>query len=351
MNDGEIELLTRPVTPVAQLQQLFVQAEVRDVFPSGAFTIALPKLWRIDTAGAGAVPDEANPVVVLARATPGAPEAHGAEFGARVNVICALLGREINGSDWLRLWIEMNGLDTVHLRELPTAYGLMGDALALDPASGRLHRMMTVKDADMLYLIDGSADHRGQPQSPKLQEIALMAMLKFDLLDATGLEYSEDTDEVSLAATGAAATFTLPASWVETPAADAPPNGAAAHMLFIQDEIVKGTLIAAFDPGTRASAQSLEDVFLGKLTAQGFALGERLPQVEAQRGALMLEVDLQRAEGRDGPVTVLLMRASDMAGAVSLAVLGPSADSDFQVWAVNRRAFEIALETLSIARG
>lgn len=349
-DDGTPQLLDQPVTPPEEIERIFLDAVVReDVFPSGQFSMALPRLWLVDTPGEATYPDPERPVLTIARAVPGTAEAHGAEIGAKVNVHSAFLPRVINGSDWLQRWSVTQGLDLQQLRELPTAFGLLGDGLALAPQSGRLHRMLTIKDGDLLFLVDGSVDHGGDPSRPQLQEIALMAMMRFRLLAPSGQHYAEQMQEISLDGTAGGVRFLLPDSWMPVASDEPPPpNGALGQWILPGPERVAGTLVAALGsaPGT---AEPLESVLLGKLEAQGMQFAEATETLSVTREATMMQVMQRRGTARGADAVLLLVRANHAGVPLSLALLTPSAAEDFETWAINRRVFEITLETLRMS--
>ncbi|MFN3145167.1 MAG: hypothetical protein ACE368_07780 [Paracoccaceae bacterium] len=254
----------------------------------------------------------------------------------------------MNGSDWLRRWMMTQGLSPVALRELPTDFGLMGDALALHSTTGRLHRMLTVKDGDLVFLIDGSVDPQGRPQDPMLQEIPLMAMIRFRLLEPSRQRYAEAMVDTRLTASGAEAVFPLPHSWFVDPAGDAPPRGSALRARLPRGEAVAGTLVASM-ANADFDAATQESVVFQKLLGQGIRFGEPEPLLSGTRGALTFQAFRRRGSGNGGAAIALCLRANGFARDVSVTVIGPDAGTDFEAWAVNRRVFEIILETLDIS--
>lgn len=348
MADDAITLLERPISPQSDLERIYVDTIVRQgIFPAGRFSIALPRNWLAEPAGENAVPGPDNPVVMLVRFTPDAPDIYGAEIGAKVIVVAAFLPRVINGSDWLRTWLTAQGHDVHALEELPTAYGLMGEALTTDPATGRLHRMMTVKDGDLMYLIDGSVDHRGRPDWPHFQEIPLMALIRFQLLDPSDEPYAEPMADLEMTASEARASFSLPVSWLEVAPGDTIPDGDVRQMILPHGDAVAGTLVAML--GAKYDrAQDFEDNLTAKLTNQGMSFEAPQQILSATNAGTFMEAFFRRGTSQGTAVTLLCLRAVTASGPLSLCLLGPAAEADFEKWAVNRRVFEIAMETLSI---
>jgi len=347
MTGLDIPFLTTPVSPVPQLQQWFMDVSVEDVFPEGQFSIALPRLWQTNMAGADQTVDDATPALMLLDARPGAEDAYGAQFNARVQVICAKLFEEVNGADWLRMYLDGQEMHLVEIVERPTAYGVMGDVVAIDTNGPRLHRMMTIKDGDRIFLIHASVDHLNQPEWPNFQEIGLMAIMRFKLHNPTGERYAVPVEEASLGGGGATAHFLLPVHWSGVDAGDAPPSGSALQFVYVTETAITGTLVAILG-GPGDSIEGLNSVFAAKLDAQGFALDAPVPQMEATQDDLHLLTLVQPAEKQGRDMAIMHLHATRGEQALHLAMIGPSADADFEAWAVNRRAFEIALETLRI---
>ncbi|MQQ10609.1 hypothetical protein GFB49_19320 [Epibacterium sp. SM1979] len=350
MNDLGIELLTQPVSTKELIEATYMEAVVREgVFPSAAFKIAVPKLWQVETIGADVFPDPNTPAVPIARFTPGRTSAHGADMDAKVVVYSVFLPRVLNGSDWLRAFAPSQGLKLVGMRELPTAYGLMGDAVAYAPSTGRVHRLLTVKDGDLLFLIDGSVHAQGNPSAPGLQEIGLMAAMRFTLLSPSGQHYAEPMNALEIRAKSHSASFLVPASWDPVQPVDTPPDGAAVHLLHLQDEVSAGSLSAVLAGSGNTTAEELEAVFLAKLRRQGFQLSEAEPILHGSRGDINFNVVQYRGFLRDQERIVLSLRAHANAMPFSGQIVSASDEANFEQWAINRRVFEIMLETLDIS--
>lgn len=341
---SEITLLERPVSPKEAIEGAYLDVTVREgIFAMGAFQIALPKLWDFETSPRE--PSAEDPMFPLATFTPGTPEALGASHDARVVVHVSFLPRVINGSDWLRGYLSGGGFAVHALRELPTQNGLMGDAVSLAP-DGRLHRMVTMKDGDLLYLVDGSLDPKGMPEEPALQEIALMAAIRFKLLEPSGLRFAEAMEEFYLAGQLGQVGFMAPGTWEAVRPGDVPPQGDAIQLKLMIGEAVAGTMVAALG-GVASDAITLEEALIGKLAVQGITLGDAEPILEATRGELAFAAWLRRGQANGLSSVLLCLRAVYEDMPVSITVLTPSAEAQFESWAVNRRVFEIVLETIS----
>ena len=354
---SDVELLERPISDRATIEATYLDAIVREgVFPAGAFQLALPRLWTTQTAGAGVVPGPEMPVATIARFRPGAPNAAGAAIEAGVDVWAAWLPRVINGSDWLRRWCVTQGHEIQAIRELPTPNGLMGDAVAISRATGRLHRLVTMKDGDLIFLVDGSVRTMGVPDAPQLQEIPLMAAIRFRLLEPSGQRYAEPMVETAISAGPVDASFLLPQSWDVEDAPDRPPGGAAKVMRSRLGELVTGTLVVALSPGS-LDAEALESMLVAKLGHQGYGIDEGALVLRGTRGQADFSLVQRQGRFQGQDLRLLCLRANGQAmsrgarGALSAVMISPAAASAFEAWANNRRVFEIILETFTLDAG
>lgn len=343
---AEIQILEHPLSTPDVIEAGFMDVIVREgVFASGAFQYALPKLWSLETIGADHIPSATNPILRLAFAAPGTTAALGASHDAYVNLWCAFLPRVMNGSDWLRTWAKTQAFDIAAFRELPTPNGIMGDAVFLSQETGRLHRMLTVKDGDLVFLIDGSIDPKGDADNLWLQEFALIAASRFKLLAPSGTKYAEAMGEQSLKSSLGEAAFFLPQSWASEPTADVPSYGASAVFKHKRDEIVTGTLVASLG-ALDIKPEALEESLLAKLKPQGVRLDNAQLILEGTKGASKFSAHIRRGTTVDGQrVTLLCLRNITNSLPLSITLLSPAADTDFESWAINRRVFEIILES------
>ena len=326
------------------IEGAYLDVTVREgVFATGAFQLALPKLWDFEVSNRE--PSADDPMFPLATFAPGAPEALGASHDARVVVHVAFLPRVINGSDWLRGYLSGGKFQLHAIRELPTQNGLMGDAVAT-AADGRLHRMVTMKDADLLYVVEGSFDPKGTADDPALQEIALMAAIRFKLLEPSGMRFAEAMAEHYLEGILGQVGFTAPASWEADRPGDVPPQGDAIQFKALVGDAVAGNMVAAIG-GVASDAETLEMALISKLSEQGVTLGDPEPILEATRGDLAFSAVLRWGEAGGLGATMLCLRGSFQDMPMSVTVLGPSADAQFESWALNRRVFEIMRETIT----
>ena len=347
MEFDTLKLLTKPVSSRSAIETAYLDVTVKEgVFPSGAFSIALPQNWQIDRDQPNAIPDTDNPVVPLARFSPGTDAALGADDGVEIVVWAAVLAREIHGADWLHQWITSQGFKTIDARELPTKFGIMGDALATREKDGAttLHRLYVVKDGDLIFLIDGRVKATPGLDKQAFQEIVLMAMMRFRLLAASGQLYAEPFEALSLSGPSGGISLIAPQSWTRTDSDDAPVKGAAMVLSNSVGAAVVGSMVVALG-ADRDDVTVIEEATLEKLRNQGYEVAAP-GTVLIERSDENVSYQVLRYEG--GDVVALSARMTLGEKPVSIILVTPSDKEAFEVWAVNRRAFDIVLNSVTV---
>lgn len=347
MEFDTLKLLTKPVSSRAVIEVAYLDVAVKEgVFPSGAFSLALPLNWRSDRDQPDAIPDTDNPVVPLARFSPGTEDALGADAEVEIVVWAAALTREIHGADWLHQWITSQGFKTIDARELPTKFGIMGDALAVREVDGQtmLHRLYVIKDGDLIFLIDGRAKATPGLDAKAFQEIVLMAMIRFRLLAASGQVYAEPFEALAMSGSGGAIALIAPQSWTRSDSDDAPVGGAAMVLSNTVGAAVVGSIVVAFG-NDRDDVKVIEDATLEKFRNQGYAVTAP-GRVLVERSAEGARYDVVRYEGSDFAVLSARMVIGEKP--VSVILLTPSDLDAFEAWAVNRRAFDIVVGSITV---
>jgi hypothetical protein len=350
MKTRKLKILKHPTSPKAALEADFIDVVVREgVFPSGAFSIAIPLNWKILRESRAATPGPERPFITLAKFTPGGPDAQGFSAHAAIAVHVAFLFREVNGSDWLRQWLTNQDLVLEDFRDIPTGSDIMGDALALNKKSGRLHRVRTLRDGDLLFIVDGSISAGQDVTRPELQEIALIASARFQVLKPSVQTYAEIMTEITLASATAHAGFIIPQSWNLVEPKDVPPGGAVRQLHHTKGGIIAGTIVAALGRDGSYSSD-LGKILRMKLESQGFSIEGSQKYFSGCKGSMTLELKIWPAR-RNGSELVILDLAADRCDQpFSLSLISPTAEVNFEAWSINRRAFGLAMQTLSIKK-
>lgn len=337
-------ILTTPFSDPATLEAHFHIVQLNDEFsaPLG-FQCALPRTWRRQILDRSA-PTASRPLVRMARFFDPA--------GSGETVIsCAFLPREVHPADWLRIYIANARYRIIDWRERPSRFGEVGDALVCgeDETSNMWHRLTPIKDGNLLFLIDS----RMASPDPLVQEVAYMAVAHFRLIAPTGQPYAESFRETELTAERPVC-FLIPELWYEQAAGAAPPEGGAIQYFEHRDNgQLLSSLVAVAGSEGRITATEIETVTLQKCEANGIDISaepELLYHYSSPDGASQVLAKNWRAESTGQPLTVLSAQVSLHGVPVALTLLSPTAEEQMELWAIHRRAFDIAVESLRPGR-
>ncbi|TVQ23154.1 MAG: hypothetical protein EA383_14525 [Spirochaetaceae bacterium] len=303
------------------------------------FQLALPRSWRIQILDRSE-PTAARPLVRMARFfDPAGP-------GETV-IACAFLPREVHPADWLRVYIGNARYQLIDWRELPSRFGQVGDALVLDEAETEAvwHRLTPIKDGAHIFLIDS----RMASPDPHAQEPAYMAVAHFRLLAPSGQPFAEPFYETELI-TERPVRFMVSQLWHEREAGTSPPDGGAIrHFEHRDNDQLLGALVAVAGVEGRITAAEIEAVTLHTFEANDITIptGPELLYNHSRRGGeTQVLAQVWRAVRAGQPLSVLSAQVSLRGVPVALTVLGPTAAEQMELWAIHRRAFDIAVDSL-----
>jgi len=335
------KLLTEPVSDQGTLEQTYHLVPMGKEFPGPlGFQLVLPRNWRIELLD-GTGPTDARPLVLMVRFfNPDGP-------GETV-IAGAYLPREVHPADWLRIYVANAGYQILDWRERPSRFGRVGDALVAgaNETKGMGHRLTTIKDANRIFLIDS----RMAAPEPLSQEPGYMAVAHFRLLTPTGKPYAEPFRETDLAAERPVR-FLVSGLWHEPEAGTTPPEGGAIRRFEhrSEDDVLLGSLVAVAGVAGRITAQELEETTFGKFEANGIvrvAGPDLLSRYTHPDGSTELLARAWRA-GREGQAVSLLSAQVTLHGVpVALTLLSPPPETEMELWAIHRRAFDIAVNSL-----
>lgn len=317
--------------------------------PDLGFSVAVPRGWNLERQPVEGPPGPDDPVMPIARFLPGGPDSLGGREGMELVLWAVYLPREIHGWDWLRSWIVSQGFEPIDARQVATQYGIMGDALAMRTRDGltRLHRLATFKDGDLIYLVDGRVPVRPDLDVDRAQEVFLMAVQRFGLLTPTRQKLAEAFEWVTLGGAGGPRLL-VSGLWRRRPAGDVPDGGDALVIENPLEDGVAGTMVVVLG-GAGDDPVDLEETTVAKLANNGVVLAAAAgPVSEHAEGARRVSIVERLGTHREVGVTALCARAVISGRPVSVLLLTPGADGAFDVWSVNRRAFEIAVNSLGM---
>lgn len=301
------------------------------------FFLAISKAWKLIRLEARE-PTNAQPVqeIGLARRV--------SQPIAEIGVYAAALAREVHPSDWQSIWLQANGYQVVTGRTLPSRYGSVGDVLALRDVEGvkYIYRSFATKDGDRLFLLLARCALRDYSV---VEEEFLVAVQSFNLVHPTGQRFAEAMREyaIQLPSKGE---FLFPASWEYRPDSIAIPGGVSFSALNRkEDDVVGHFTFAAVPYGLELSHQGLADNYLSQLAQNHVEVAAR-PLHDTQ--APGIKAGVMKADKGGQPLQVRCAVAKHEAGWLLFGLVGPSADRSPEIEAVNRRAWEMALESFQL---
>ncbi|MEO9775977.1 MAG: hypothetical protein ABJH75_05870 [Roseibium sp.] len=313
------------------------------VQPLFDFSIRLPDTWTAYPV-ADKVPTDQMPLTVLLTS-------HGSDKTVELLVWGNLMPREVNPVDWLDGWLRSQSLRALDIQMRKSSYGVLADVLATGTNKGKvtLHRLATFKDGNRLFLLEARAPATPPETVRQMQTLFSGALTGFRLSNPTHERFAEPFAFQQLDGTKPLQ-VAVPESWQKTVSQNAPEGGAALQLDNLADGTSLGTIIIVAS-SVAGDAPALEKVTLENLAANGIGivpgsgtfgtveatpLPSQLARVDAKRGHLDLEMTLLRAGSADVSVSAIL--------------LSPARSTNFEAWAINRRAFEIVVESLQPLR-
>jgi len=332
-----ITLLEKPSFSDDQLRNSLGQATSQSgAGPQFDFSMRLPQGWAVSFFPETAPAPGAGPVLMMHASPESSRE-------VEIMVWCLVLEREIHPVDGLDAWLKQKELGIVDAKMFRSSYGVLGDALLHSPDKEKVgtHRVLTVKDGNRLFLIEAIAHRDTADVAELMQNLFLVSASTFQLVAPTKERFAEPFDWLTLEGTVPLRTI-APLSWTQHPQSEKPAGGDA----LLLDNAGAGTILLASMEGCDNS-RMLEEVLIGKIEAAAGlevkGLDDTKLLVPAQMNALARSGMTQKD---DVEMNVLLTRAETPDVSAAILLLTPSEGSAPGAFAVNRRAYEVLVETL-----
>jgi hypothetical protein len=264
-----------------------------------------------------------------------------------INVFCATLQREINPVDWLDIWLKQGGFIIDNASSVRTSYGILANVSCtkMHGDVAHFHRIATVKDGNRLFLIEANCPVQSGRESSLVDTVFRKAIGGFSLLNPTKLKFSEEFRECRIGK-NFVCQFIIPISWSIEQGGDRPENGEAIIINNGPTPSIMGTIIAVIQDGSEQS-EFLENTTLGKLAANDFSIistGKTYQPVENEKIAILSTIHKARRGTVD--IDIISSRAESRYGSFCAMLVTPSREANITAWAINRRAFEVFLDSL-----
>lgn len=306
--------------------------------PDFHFSLVLPREWQpVDVPAAPPQPEAASELALFR------PPGVG---GVEIAVTGVLLDREVAPADWLDLLLEGTGHEVLRERRGPTPGGDVLDALSKWTADGAtyLGRSFTLKDRDRLFLLEARTS---EGDYGRYANDFLMAIAGFQLLNPSDWPLAERLRSFSRREPSDVLLL-YPESWT---CSEDPTGGAdAMNVSFnnvVGDRSAGQVNVLAVELSLELSPQGVVDRYLEEVRSSGVPAGEvvLVPAqpvdgfVEAWEGETRAFVD-------GGEVEVRAFVGSRPDAWFLFAMLSPSRTTRADVWAINKRAFEVILQNV-----
>lgn len=304
------------------------------------FRIVVPGNWKL--AGSSEEPLSAD--------TPSAIAAFEAPFEPflSIQVLGIVLKHEITAAHWLQYYLTQRGW-------------ISNDVAANGPRKARASCTLSVNGLAMAGLLTATVNGNTlillQSLCPinrfeAAKDVLNLGVRSFTIAAPVDPNIVEPWTAVQLTPKIG---FQFPASWSMRRPTDAPPGKAAVDWMRLNDrQIVQGMVrLKSIDRTQMTTIADAMALTVREFQDSGleFVNAPTPKQVQAPppwRGMAVID-----ASGRTNPQSTLHFQCYGLehdAGVVVIACMGPDAKSDFYNWAINIRAFEIALASLAVSR-
>lgn len=308
--------------------------------PRFRFSLRLPARWR-PLGRSGESPTGRNPIACLARYAP------VDEPGAEVVVTARLLAREVAPADVLQIELERSGEQILDLRPLDSPDGRSIDVLSRRrTGSGDLVlRRSAVKQANRMLILKAAATAESYDRwAERLAVIA--AGLRF--LQPGRWHCAEALGTLSRRRPSDFLLF-YPESWrLEEPVAVSPGLLSACLVNKARDRTAGRMDLAVASRAALPGPHALADGYFASLCAAGFeGPGIRLTPSPAPAAFHLAWEGIGEAATADFRAEVRVRVGERPEAFFCFALLGPTRESAPDVWAVNRRALELAFDLVA----
>lgn len=269
---------------------------------------------------------------------------------AEIEVVAALLPREVHPSDWLELWLADLPCEVVDKRFAESPGGEVGEFLSVGGSAGERYvfRTSAVKDGNCLFAIQCRADERDYAA---VQEEFLIAIANFLPINPTGQRYAEPLALYRFEHPVAGG-FRFPSSWEPANAGEVPPGSLSVTLRnrAAGESRVAGQFNLLAIPRADADDEAglLAD-YVDSLAGAGVTVERPSLERDGEPRIGHAEATWSSVLGarRNGvPMELRCCAAEHTSAWLLLTMLGPDRSGERDAQVINRRAFDIAVESL-----
>lgn len=266
----------------------------------------------------------------------------GTSDDAEVVVNVARLMYEMNPADWLDLYLEKKNIEVVETDVWSSPAGIVCDPV-IRYDDGSLGKMRTVKDGDRMFLITA----RSKPgRWSEFGDSAQVMLNSFGLTNPTKQVTAEPVKPYSVDSLPQGS-FVCPASW-ENGTKVCQTDEAVFYLDLVESVSMGRIIVHLARESDQLNALTLAQMHSQRLQAMGFHVGGAplAPAVNhaGQQACFDLNL-LARYNESDFDARARINREGGIVGLVGL--LSPARNASPELWAINKRAFEIVRDSLS----
>lgn len=263
---------------------------------------------------------------------------------AEIQVDAVWSKREIEPSDWLRIALQKRGQEIIHSRTWLTPGGEAIDALTRIEKNGQviIRRWTAAKNGNVLMICEARCEQKNYLLHVENFQVSVN---NARFVHPAQWPLSEQLATFARAEPGDFLLY-YPTSWKLQLDPESGEKGLSANLLNVQEQLVVGTILFSVLPGT-VSPDSVRERLWPDLQETGYS-GPLDPFLEVsgrpglpQRFGFVSEVLRHKV-----PHELRMSVGSTRGATYCLAVAGPSRGTDPFLWAMNKRAYTLAINQL-----
>jgi hypothetical protein len=344
----ELKLLTKMKLTNNEIEAYFKMVSFIKDYPSEfQFKIAVPHNW-------GVVPiipdilDSQNSIVMIGKLT------SCLSNKADITIWNTSLPREVNPSDWLESWVKTQKYNVHDSRTAATTFGLVTDLITTQIVDKKSYicRLTAIKDADKIFLLVARVATQYPDEFSPFQETFLMAVQTFKLLNPSKQKFAEAFGWIEFELPKKSQ-FLMPHSWKQEKMTDVPDGGEGIQFKHTLQNIVLGSIFVVSASKSFEGSTDIEDILISKIKNNNFSIRADSYRVTSKKN---LSNNLKLVMGQrvlyKDKKSYVLMNASYESAKINIVImlLSPDKKTHFDAWSINRRAFEILVNSVELSK-
>ncbi len=344
-----LSLLSKNPYSTEYLDQYFHAYSIKQGLPpSLQFKISLPKNW-IAQAYQASYPNKQQAIYLLAQFnnSQNLKQADPTQF---IQVSCIALERELHPADWLDVWTSNQQYQALDSKTSMTSAGLVADKLMYKNIDGLnwVCRLSAIKDGEHIFLIEARIHTQDSAVYQDFQNDVFIAFSSFKLNSPSQQNYAEAFEELTLPYPQTISTI-LPCKWQQEAMQNLPHKTMGIKAEHKKNERSLGLMSLVNGYSDFSAKHYLELWQKQDLQEQGYQIEPNtyqiLQQGETEQG-LSFTISQRKATKDQQNTLILSALLQNDDASILLTMASPTAQQNKTIWAINKRAFELALNEL-----